>query len=167
MTKDEFEAMAPALRAAMCVVARRYMPSADDADDVVQDAMLRLWGMHSSLCMPVQPLARAVVRNMCIDWLRRHKHLPSTDDEHSAATLTDTSPEDEAHRESIERMMAIVNQLPDLQQLILRLRHIDGMQMHEIAQLTGTSEVALRKALSRARQKVRDAYLKQNNMSPQ
>ena len=38
---------------------------------------------------------------------------------------------------------------------ILRLRHLEGMEMNEIAVLTGSSEVAIRKALSRARQAVR------------
>ena len=63
--------------------------------------------------------------------------------------------------ERIERMMAVVSTLPDLQQTILRLRHLEGLEMNEIADLTGSSEVAIRKALSRARQAVRQKYMKQ------
>ena len=44
---------------------------------------------------------------------------------------------------------------------ILRLRHLEGMEMNEIAVLIGSSEVAIRKALSRARQAVRQKYMKQ------
>ena len=58
-------------------------------------------------------------------------------------------------------MMNIVEQLPPMQQTILRLRHIEGMTMADIAAITGTNEVALRKALSRARQAVRLQYTKQ------
>ena len=36
-------------------------------------------------------------------------------------------------------------------QVVLRLRHMEGMRMSEIALLTGSTETALRKALSRAR----------------
>lgn len=61
--------------------------------------------------------------------------------------------------ERIERMMAIVGTLPPAQQIILRLRHIDGMSMADIARLTGGTEVAVRKALSRARMAVKEQYL--------
>jgi RNA polymerase sigma-70 factor (ECF subfamily) len=47
-----------------------------------------------------------------------------------------------------------------LQQTILRLRHMEGMELRDIAALTGSSEVATRKALSRARQAVRLQYMK-------
>ena len=50
-----------------------------------------------------------------------------------------------------------------MQQTILRLRHIEGMEMSDIAEMTGSNEVALRKVLSRARQAVRLQFLKQNN----
>ena len=49
--------------------------------------------------------------------------------------------------------------LPAAQQVVLRLRHIDGMPMDEIARLTGVSEAAVRKQLSRARMAVRKHYL--------
>jgi RNA polymerase sigma-70 factor (ECF subfamily) len=57
-------------------------------------------------------------------------------------------------------MLAIIETLPSLQQTILRLRHIEGMEMKDIAELIGTNEVAIRKALSRARQAVRTQYMK-------
>ena len=55
-------------------------------------------------------------------------------------------------------MMKVIETLPDMQQTILRLRHMEGMDSKEIANLTGSTEVAVRKALSRARQAVRDKY---------
>ncbi len=57
--------------------------------------------------------------------------------------------------------MGIIESLPSLQQTILRLRHMEGMEMKDIAEIIGSSEVALRKALSRARQAVRQQYMKQ------
>ena len=54
----------------------------------------------------------------------------------------------------------VVNSLPGLQQNILRLRHMDGMSMEEIAKLIGSNEVAVRKALSRARMAVMKEYVK-------
>ena len=48
--------------------------------------------------------------------------------------------------------------VPTLQQTILRLRHIEGMEMREIAELTGSSEVAIRQTLSRARKALKQQY---------
>ena len=57
--------------------------------------------------------------------------------------------------------MAVIDTLPPLQQTILRLRHAEGMEMAQLAALIGSSEVALRKALSRARMAVRQKYTQQ------
>jgi RNA polymerase sigma-70 factor (ECF subfamily) len=57
--------------------------------------------------------------------------------------------------------MQVVDSLPELQQTILRLRHMQGMEMKELAAMLQMNEAAVRKALSRARMAVRDLYLKQ------
>lgn len=136
----------------MMNVARRYLAD-DDAEDTVQDVLLRLWQMVDKLRMPVDGLASVLVRNLCVDKVRRR---------HPTLALTETSDDgDREQDERIERMMGIIESLPSLQQTILRLRHMEGMEMKDIAEITGSSEVALRKALSRARQAVRQQYMKQ------
>jgi RNA polymerase sigma-70 factor (ECF subfamily) len=146
--------MAPKLRAEMLKVSLAFFGDGDDAEDTVQDALLRLWQMVGELRQPFDALALRLTRNLCIDQVRRRK---------PTVVLTDSGGTDQADGddERIERMMAVVSTLPDLQQTILRLRHLEGMEMNEIADLTGSSEVAIRKALSRARQAVRQKYMKQ------
>lgn len=152
MTQEEFKEEAQRLRPRLMLTARRYLGD-DDAEDTVQDALLRLWQMVGELRQPLDALALRLTRNLCIDQVRRRK---------PTVMLTDSGETDETgDDERIERMMAVVSTLPDLQQTILRLRHLEGMEMNEIADLTGSSEVAIRKALSRARQAVRQKYLKQ------
>ncbi len=152
MTQEDFKEEAQRLRPRLMLTARRYLGD-DDAEDTVQDALLRLWQMVGELRLPFDALALRLTRNLCIDKIRRKK---------PTVLLTDSSGTDDVDNdERIERMMAVVSTLPDLQQTILRLRHLEGMEMNEIAELTGSSEVAIRKALSRARQAVRKVYLKQ------
>ena len=57
--------------------------------------------------------------------------------------------------EQIERMLQIIDTLPSTQRTILRMRHLEGMEMKEIAMILGSTEVAVRKTLSRARMVVR------------
>ena len=153
MTQEEFKEEAQRLRPRLMLTARRYLGD-DDAEDTVQDALLRLWQMVGELRQPFDALALRLTRNLCIDKVRRKR---------PTLTLTDSGETGEAddNDERIERMMAVVSTLPDLQQTVLRLRHLEGMEMNEIADLTGSSEVAVRKALSRARQAVRQKYMKQ------
>lgn len=153
MTQEEFKEEAQRLRPQLMLTARRYLGD-DDAEDTVQDVLLRLWQMVGELRQPFDALALRLTRNLCIDQVRRRK---------PTVMLTDSGETDQAENddERIERMMAVVSTLPDLQQTVLRLRHLEGMEMNEIADLIGSSEVAIRKALSRARQAVRQKYLKQ------
>lgn len=150
MTQEQYKREARRLRPELLSTARRYLDG-DEAEDAVQDTLLRLWQMVDDLRCPVDAFAAVLTRNICIDRLRRR---------HVTVPLTDAGPEEAPDDARIERMMAVVDTLPPLQQTILRLRHMEGMEMSDIADLIGTNEVALRKALSRARQTVREKYLK-------
>ena len=146
MTQEEFKDEVRRLRPRLVQTARRYL-SDDDAEDTVQDALLRLWQMVDQLHAPFDNLAIVLTRHLCIDHLRRqHPTLPQTDQ---------SDDNDSGDDERTERMMRIISTLPSLQQTVLRMRHIEGMEMREIASLTGSSEVAIRKTLSRARQTIR------------
>ncbi len=151
MTTETFRQEAQRMRTTLVRLAFGILRDSDEAEDVVQDVLLRLWQMRDQLRMPIEPLARVLTRNRCIDIARRKK--PAA--ELSMAVFQE---EDKALRERIERMMKVIETLPELQQTILRLRHMEGMEFKEIAELTGSTEVAVRKALSRARQAVRDKF---------
>ncbi len=143
------------VRPRLLLVARRYLGD-DDAEDVVQDALLRLWQMVGEVRRPMDALASVLTRNLCISQLRRQRCPSGLSEENITSEDSDY-----ADDERLSRMLAIIETLPSLQQTILRLRHIDGMEMKDIATLIGSNEVAIRKALSRARQTVRIQYLKQ------
>ena len=151
MTTETFRQEAQRMRTTLVRLAFGILRDSDEAEDVVQDVLLRLWQMRDQLRMPIEPLARVLTRNRCIDIARRKK--PAAE-----LSLAVFQEEDEALRERIERMMKVIETLPDLQQTILRLRHMEGMEFKEIAELTGSTEAAVRKALSRARQAVRDKF---------
>lgn len=157
MTAEEYQQSVPELQRELGKVATRLLQNADESEDMVQETMLRLWQMHTQLSMPVLPFARSVVRNLCIDKLRRCHQFKDID------TLQSIAAEDDPPDERIERMMSVIDTLPNIQQTLLRLRHLEAMEFKDIAQMTGMNEAAIRKAVSRARQAVRDIYLNQYN----
>ncbi len=155
MTKDEFEISFHRLRPMLIAEATKYMGDIGDAEDMVQDAMLKLWQMCAQLQSPVDGLARIIVRNLCLDAIRRRKPREGIE---ALPAVTGSGSEAIEH-ERIERMMAIVGNLPDVPQTIIRLRHMEGMEMKDIARLLQMEEAAVRKALSRARQTVRNRMI--------
>lgn len=157
MTTETFKQEAQRMRPILVRIALGILRDSDEAEDVVQDVLLRLWQMREQLKMPIEPLAKVLTRNRCIDLIRRKKPTAELIPRQSLSAAV-FQEENEAQRERIERMMKVIETLPDMQQTILRLRHMEGMDSKEIANLTGSTEVAVRKALSRARQAVRDKY---------
>ena len=154
MSQEEFQQAVYQLRPHITELAQHYLADNEKAEDAAQDALLRLWQMHERLHPPIDGLAKTLTRNICIDQLRRQHQTIST----YQVEQEDTEP---TNHQQIERMMAVVDTLPELQQTILRLRHMQGMEMKELAAMLQMNEAAVRKALSRARMAVRDLYLKQ------
>ena len=68
--------------------------------------------------------------------------------------------EEEKADERYEKVIALIDTLPTMQQTIMRLRHMEGMEINDIAKLTGSKETAVRKALSRARHAIKNQFLK-------
>ena len=145
MTEETFQHEARRLRPKLTAVARRYTDLAADAEDIVQDALLKLWLMHEDLQSPPDGLATVLTRNLSIDHQRRKRPRYPTPDIAAEETTED---------DRIERMMRVIDTLPAKQQIILRLRHMEGMKTSDIARLTAQTEAAVRKMLSRARQEI-------------
>ena len=151
MTVDEYKQEVKRVRPQLVFIARKYMGGEEEAEDVVQDVLLKLWQICDTLRMPIDGFATVLVRNHCIDLIRRRARRQDIGE-----YTIDESHEDD---ERIDKMMKIVDRLPTLQQTLIRLRHMENMEMKDIAALVGSNEVAARKALSRARQAIRNSYL--------
>ena len=157
MNEQEYKHITRELQPALLRIARKIIGDEDEAEDVVQDSLLRLWLLKEDV-QNVRGFARILVRNRSLDVVRkRQKHVLVEFKE-----TTDIAPTDE-HDERIKRMMILVENLPAMQQTVLRLRHMEGKEMSEIAELIGTTEQAIRQSLSRARRAVLASYNKQNH----
>ncbi len=140
-------------------VAGRILRDATEAEDVTQEALLRLWRAAGELDIGaggVGPWLRRVATNLAIDRLRAGRRLDVTDqvpDQDSPATqLSALDDIDRAHR-----VDAAISALPDRQRVALTLFHFEGMSQREVAGALGVSEDALESLLARARRALRAA----------
>lgn len=164
MNRQEFERNILPLSGNIRATALKITHSEADADDVVQDTLLKLWSLRARLDSYASPaaLAVAIARNKSIDLLRsRNVTIVAIDNIETAETTVEESFfDDEADRETDE----IIAQLPPRMAMVLRMRHVDGLDISDIATLTASNEGAVRTALSRARKKVKEIFkLRHNN----
>ena len=118
--------------------AARLLGDAAEAEDVTQEAMLRLWraapGWRDGEAQVTTWLYR-VVTNLCTDRLRSRKRRPqSTLD--TAPEVPDGNPGPVAGMIEADRMAALqaaLDGLPDRQRQAVVLRHIEGFTNPEIA----------------------------------
>ena len=152
MTTEAFQQQAGELRKQLVSIAHKYMGNTDEAEDIAQDAMVKLWLMREQLTLPIAGMASIVTRNLCIDALRKKHQTIDIAQLPDEADFSDDG-------EQIEQLLKVIDSLPSTQRTILRMRHLQGMEMREIALVLGSTEVAVRKTLSRARKVVRNRLI--------
>ncbi len=153
MTSDTFKEKAQTMRPMLMATARRILDDDAEAEDVVQDALLRLWQLRDEPILNVEGMARVVVQHLSIDAVRRRReNIPIEEIEVVGTSYSEGLSDTEM------RMMTLIRQLPTLQQTILRLRHVDEMEVFEIAEMIGATEAAVRQSLSRARRKLLEQF---------
>lgn len=135
----------------------RMLSGGEDAQDILQDAFLRLWGLHDAPADSAAIIA-TTARRLAIDNHRRHARHPEVSIDEQTDSLPDDDDE-EARRERYDAVRRIIDsRLTPQQREVLTLRDIDGLPYAEIAVRLGVDEAAVRMRLSRARKAVRDIY---------
>ena len=140
--------------------AYRLLADRAEAEDVAQEAMLRLWKVA-----PQWEAGRAqvttwlyhVVANLCTDRLRKRKRSVDYD---NAPEQIDETPSVQSQLEGRERMTALreaLNMLPDRQREAVTLRHLEGLQNPEIAQIMNISVEAVESLTARGNRSLKPA----------
>ena len=140
-------------------IARRLVPTQEDAEDVVQDAFLSAMKAIRSfdVTRPFGPWITRIVVNQGITCRRSRARRP---DESMPVDLPSPgpSPAQVAERNEItDRFRAALEQLPEQQRLMVQLFEVDGLSSPQIARLTGLSDGTVRWHIHAARKVLRTA----------
>lgn len=133
-------------------VARRVLGSDSDAEDVAQEALLRLWRQADKWEPGRARIATWLYRvtvNLSIDRLRRRGETVDADPPEQTVEA-----DQQRHMEEKElrrHMDAALQSLPERQRLALVLFHYEGLPMAEAASIMEVSVEALESLLARAR----------------
>ena len=162
MELKEFKITVLPLRTKLLNYARKLTDEPEDAEDAVQEVLLRLWNKRLELeqYRNIEAFAMTLTHNICIDMWRCKCNDNLSLDIVQAASPTGTPERLLEIKDEIRLMHEIIHSLPNLQRTIMQMKDIEGYETDEIAEITGCGPEAIRSNLSRARKKVRDVYLR-------
>jgi RNA polymerase sigma-70 factor (ECF subfamily) len=152
------------LRQMLFYTALKWLKNETDAEDAVQETLLRLWKIRDQLdtVANLGAFASQTTKNICIDRLKTAKE-PAESIDFYPGTDCETPYSKVERNDMIALIKRIIERLPELQRVIIQLRDVEGYELQEIADITGTQVNAVTVNLSRARKKVRDIFIKINN----
>lgn len=154
MKTDNLTSSFLALRDKLHRSALGFLKSDEDARDALQDTFFNLWrdgGAETDA--EARNKLFAVLRNICIDRLRKPKTYPLDETDTDSLEVKAFSFEDMDKYESL-----LTTGLTDIQRHIYSLVTHDGMEYDAIAETLGMSVEAVRMNMSRARKKIRDNF---------
>lgn len=141
----------------LLAVARRMLRDDAEAEDMAQEALIRLWRNAGKLEIGadgVRPWLRRVVSNLCIDRVRSARNV----------TVVEEVPEQAAPPDQMRllgeqqlsaKVDAALKTLPERQRLALVLFHYEGLSQIEVGNILGVSDEAVESLLSRARRAIK------------
>jgi RNA polymerase sigma-70 factor, ECF subfamily len=145
-------------------LALRMLANAEHAEEVAQEAFWRVWRRSATFQAHAMfaPWLFGIVRNLCIDELRRRQSRPvaggSGDEELLQATPDQTQDMDEQVWDSERRklIMQALEELPADQRQVIELAYFAGLSQREIAEQLnnplGTVKTRTRLALQKLKQ---------------
>lgn len=161
MELKQFKISVLPLRSKLLCYAQKLTEESADAEDAVQEVMLKLWNIRQQLddYRSIEALSMTMTRNACMDQWRSKRTDTLSLDQVQAPSPTATPERLLEEKDEFRLMREIIASLPPLQQAIIRMKDIEEYETEEIAEITGCKAEAIRSNLSRARKKVRDIYM--------
>lgn len=136
----------------MFAICLRYVNNRADAEDVLQDAFVKIYEHMNSFRgeSPLQYWMKSIVVNTALKHIRRKKHTLELD-EVNGSELPVASAEITLAGFQMQQLLGFIRELPPGCQTIFNLYAIEGYQHNEIAKLLEISEGTSKSQYSRAR----------------
>jgi RNA polymerase sigma-70 factor (ECF subfamily) len=170
--QDAFGQLVRAYDQSVLRLAMNLLRSPEDAQDVYQEAFLRVYRNLNSFrfdCSFHTWLYR-IVTNLCLDQMRKRKvrkeesaQVEGTDGPVDRLdTLQEARAEGDPMRNLFsgqlrERIQKALGELTARERMVFELRHYQGLRLRNIGEILGTTEEAAKNCLFRATQKMRVA----------
>ncbi len=174
MNGDSFQSWVRAYRDRVYNFAYYTLRHSEDAEDVTQEVLIRLWHHRHKLEEPtILAWLLKVTKNACYDTLRRHtsrrKRFEEGHEETLAETVAGDGPDPQAEIEADDfqrRLKEALSRLPEGYREVVVLREIEELKYQEIADITGRPLSSVKIYLHRGRKMLRQ-HLSREAVGPE
>ena len=158
MTHAIFKDTVFCLKDEMYRFAKRFVLSSDEAEDVVQDLMMKFWQKKEEFANfgNLKSYALKSVKNECLNRLKHHDvKLGFADFQMHRSELyqVDTN-------NLKEQIIGFINQLPEKQKAVIHLKDVEEYEVSEISEMLEMEENAVRVNLIKKKKKVKEQIQK-------
>ena len=147
-------------------LALRITLSRAEAEDIVQDVLIKVWNRRDDLAEvdSIEAYSLTVCRNLSLDRLQRKENDNVNLDDAPPTEADDAPPDLQMIRnERIDNIKRLIERLPIPQRAAMQLREMEGKTYKEISAITGQTEEQVKVNIFRARQYIRKQIEKIEN----
>lgn len=153
-----FDLLCEQVRPSLYGMAYRMLRNAEDANDAVQDTLIRALRALPDFDAerPIRPWLSRICANCCVDIIRARRAGESLEVHEHALSTGDASLDEQTDRAIQQRaLVAAVDRLPATYRKIIFMRHFRHMEVNEIADALKKPEGTVKSWLFRARAMLR------------
>ncbi len=146
-------------------LAKRLLISNDEAQDACQEILVKLWNKKEDLqnFKSIEAFAMTLTKNYCLDELKSKKSHNLRIENYEFENKNNNLEKDLEISDRLNWINKAIDKLPEQQKIIIQLREIEQYEFEEIAEMLQMNQTAIRVALSRARNTIKDFMTKTDN----
>ena len=144
----------------------RLLGSTEEAKDVVQEVMIKVWNGREQMAeiQNMEAWCMRITKNLSLDRLRSKQRRATETLEDSFDMQHDSLTPHEATEinESMNKIGQLIAGLPEKQRQVIHLRDVEGYSYNEICEILELDMNQVKVSLFRARNAVREKFVKMN-----
>ena len=162
MNKSAFEHHVRSWRMKAVEVCRSCGADSEEAEDIAQEVMIRLWQMHDVLekYQSIEAIVTIAARHLLRDHQRRR--TTETLNETTLISIGNSPQETLEMKEDEQWLTEKLRQLPTTQRTLLYMRQVERRSHEEIASLLGIEKTSVSTLLARARRTLLEEIKRRN-----
>ncbi len=144
-------------------LALRITLNREEAEDVVQDTLIKVWNDRDRWqeLDSIEAYSLTIARNLSLDRIKKMDNQNDSLEEQKVERLDESSStpsERMIQKDKLDIVRNIINELPEKQRSCLQLRDIEGKSYKEIASILEITEDQVKVNIFRARQTVKQRF---------
>ena len=164
MKKLTFQTDVLPLKDELYRLALRITLNTAEAEDVVQETMLKVWNRREQwdAIESMEAFCLTICRNMALDRMKRAdtQNQPLEANHEANDTTYASNPEEQAvQRDRVRLVRELMTQLPEKQRTCMQLRDVEGKPYKDIAAIMGITEQQVKVNIFRARQAIKQKFI--------